>query len=236
MSLMTPSDSTAAMQETDPASPAGPQPGPSPRSVLAVRRLGARDYEPVWRAMQRYTDTRSAESADEIWLLEHLPVYTQGMNGRPEHLLDTGTIPVVQVDRGGQVTYHGPGQVVAYVLIDLRRRGLGVRQLVSALEQAVIGLLAGYRVAAEARRDAPGVYVAGRKVASLGLRVRRGCSYHGVALNVAMDLAPFGRIDPCGYPGLEVTQLADLGAPSEPPLVAEALLSQLTRTLGYTIG
>jgi len=202
--------------------------------ALIVRRLGRQDYEPVWRAMQAYTDTRTAESPDELWLLQHPPVFTQGLNGRPEHLLDPGAIPVIQVDRGGQVTYHGPGQVVAYVLLDLKRRGLGVRELVTTLEQSVIDLLADYGIDAQARRDAPGVYVAGRKIASLGLRVRRGCSYHGLSLNVAMDLAPFRRINPCGYQGLEVTQLAELGGPTDTVAVEEALLSHLVRLLGYT--
>ena len=202
--------------------------------ALIVRRLGRQDYEPVWRAMQAYTDTRTAESPDKLWLLQHPPVFTQGLNGRPEHLLDPGAIPVIQVDRGGQVTYHGPGQVVAYVLLDLKRRGLGVRELVTTLEQSVIDLLAEYGIAAQARRDAPGVYVAGRKIASLGLRVRRGCSYHGLSLNVAMDLAPFRRINPCGYQGLEVTQLAELGGPTDTAAVEEALLSHLVRLLGYT--
>lgn len=203
-------------------------------SELIVRRLGRRDYEPVWRAMQAYTDARTADSPDELWLVEHPPVFTQGLNGRPEHLLDPGGIPVIHVDRGGQVTYHGPGQAVAYVLLDLRRQGLGVRQLVTTLEQSVIGLLGDYGIGAEARRDAPGVYVAGRKIASLGLRVRRGCSYHGLSLNVAMDLSPFRRINPCGYQGLEVTQLSDLGGPADIPAVEEALLSHLVRHLGYT--
>ncbi|MFA7095571.1 MAG: lipoyl(octanoyl) transferase LipB [Gammaproteobacteria bacterium] len=202
--------------------------------ALIVRRLGRQDYEPVWRAMQAYTDTRTAESPDKLWLLQHPPVFTQGLNGRPEHLLDPGAIPVIQVDRGGQVTYHGPGQVVAYVLLDLKRRGLGVRELVTTLEQSVIDLLADYGIDAQARRDAPGVYVAGRKIASLGLRVRRGCSYHGLSLNVAMDLAPFRRINPCGYQGLEVTQLAELGGPTDTAAVEEALLSHLVRLLGYT--
>lgn len=202
--------------------------------ALIVRRLGRQDYEPVWRAMQAYTDARTAESPDELWLLQHPPVFTQGLNGQPEHLLDPGEIPVIRVDRGGQVTYHGPGQVVAYVLLDLKRRGLGVRELVTTLEQSVIDLLAEYGIAAQARRDAPGVYVAGRKIASLGLRVRRGCSYHGLSLNVAMDLAPFRRINPCGYRGLEVTQLADLGGPADTVAVEEALLSHLVRRLGYT--
>jgi lipoyl(octanoyl) transferase len=178
-----------------------------------LRWLGRVGYEPTWQAMQAFTDRRDAGTPDEIWFLEHAPVFTQGLNGRPEHLLATGDIPVVGIDRGGQVTYHGPGQLVVYVLVDLRRQGIGVRDLVVALEQAVVALAARRGIEAKGRRDAPGVYVAGRKLASLGLRVRRGCSYHGLALNVDMDLEPFGRINPCGMAGLAMTQLADEGAP-----------------------
>jgi len=161
--------------------------------------------------MQRFTDARTAETADEVWFLEHPPVFTQGLNGRPEHLLGTGDIPVVAIDRGGQVTYHGPGQLVVYPLLDLRRLHTGVRELVVRLESAVAALAARHGIAAGGRRDAPGVYVEGRKLASLGLRIRRGSSFHGLALNVDMDLEPFRRINPCGYAGLEMTQLADLG-------------------------
>lgn len=196
-----------------------------------LRRLGLRDYLPVWQQMQAFTDNRDTDTPDELWLVEHPPVFTQGMNGKPEHLLDPGDIPVVPVDRGGQVTYHGPGQVVAYPLLDLRRRGLGVRELVQRLEFGVIDLLAGYGIEAIGRRDAPGVYVDGRKIASLGLRVRHGCSYHGLSLNVAMDLAPFERINPCGYPGLEVTRTADLGGPTTWDEAATALVPYLLRQL-----
>jgi lipoyl(octanoyl) transferase len=181
---------------------------------IALHRLGRRPYEPVWQAMRELTDTRDAETPDQFWLVEHDPVFTQGQAGRPEHLLMPGDIPVVQTDRGGQVTYHGPGQVVLYPLIDVRRARLGVRDLVTGLEQAVIALLADYGVAARARPDAPGVYVetgAGEaKIASLGLRIRRGGSFHGVALNVDGDLSPFSRINPCGYAGMPMTRLADL--------------------------
>ena len=197
---------------------------------IVVRRLGRRDYEPVWRAMQAFTDSRSADTPDEAWLLEHPPVFTQGLNGRPEHLLITGDIPVVPVDRGGQVTYHGPGQVVLYLLIDLRRSGLGVRHLVSAMEQSVIALLAEHNIAAEARQDAPGVYVNSTKIASLGLRVRRGCSYHGLALNVDMDLTPFNRINPCGYAGMPVTDLRRLGLPLTVEQAGEALVRHFAAT------
>jgi len=177
---------------------------------LTVRHLGLREYEPVWRAMQEFTERRTPQTADELWLLQHPPVYTLGLNGKREHLLDPRDIPVVPVDRGGQVTYHGPGQLIAYPLVDIRRRALGVRALVSALEEAVVGLLADYGIEGYPRREAPGVYVGQRKIASVGLRIRRGASYHGVSLNVDMDLEPFGRINPCGYAGLEVTQLRDL--------------------------
>ncbi len=178
--------------------------------TLLVRRLGISDYEPTWRAMQSFTDERGPGTPDELWLLEHPPIYTQGQAGRPEHILDPGGIPVIQIDRGGQVTYHAPGQLVAYLLLDLRRAGLGVKSLVRLLEQSVIDLLAGYGIEAVARPAAPGVYVGDAKIAAVGLRVRRGCSFHGLALNVDMDLEPFSRINPCGYPGMAVTQIRDL--------------------------
>jgi len=190
-------------------SPRFPHPAPAP----TVRWLGRVEYEPTWREMQRITDTRDANTPDEIWLLEHPPVFTQGLNGDPSHVLGAGDIPVVQIDRGGQVTYHGPGQLVVYPLIDIRRAGLGVRDLVTALERAVIEYCASLGIEAECRKNAPGVYVAGRKVASVGLRIRRGASYHGLAFNVNMDLEPFQRINPCGYAGLQMTQLAALGQP-----------------------
>ena len=176
-----------------------------------VESLGRQDYEPLWRRMQRITDERGPDTPDRLWFCEHPPVFTLGMAASREHVLAPGDIPVVQIDRGGQVTYHGPGQLMIYPLIDVRRAGLGVRALVSALENSVIELLAGADIEAVARRDAPGVYVDGRKVASIGLRIRRGCSYHGMALNVDMDLEPFTRINPCGMQGLEVTDLRRLG-------------------------
>lgn len=205
---------------------------PSPQNLI-VRALGLREYEPVWEDMKRFTAERGESAADELWLLEHPPVYTQGLNGKAEHLLAPGAIPIVQVDRGGQVTYHGPGQLVAYVMMDLTRRGWGVRKLVSALEQAVVDLLADLDIRAAARPDAPGVYVDGAKVASLGLRVRRGKSYHGLSLNVHMDLEPFSRINPCGHQGLAVTQLRDLGCSLTLEALADRLTPQLTRHLGY---
>ncbi len=197
-----------------------------------VRELGRQPYEPVWRAMQRLTDARGPDTPDELWLVEHDPVFTLGQAGKPEHVLAAGGIPVLQVDRGGQVTYHGPGQIVAYPLVDLRRLGLGVRELVCRIEQAVIDLLAGYGIAATRRGGAPGIYVGGAKVMALGLRVRRGCSFHGLALNVAMDLEPYRRINPCGFQGLEVTSVLDLGGPGDPAAIKPALVAALSRTLG----
>jgi lipoyl(octanoyl) transferase len=198
---------------------------------LMVRALGRRDYVSVWRAMQAFTENRDIDSGDELWLVEHPPVYTLGLNGKPEHVLDPGAIPVVAVDRGGQVTYHGPGQIVAYALLDLRRLGLGPRQLVMALEQAVIDLLAENGITAVGRREAPGVYVNEAKIAAVGLRVRRGCCYHGLSFNVAMDLEPFSRINPCGYPGMAVTQLADLAAVGDEQLLARRLADKLAGRL-----
>lgn len=203
----------------------------SEAATLLVRELGRRDYVPVWREMQAFTERRAADTRDELWLVEHPPVFTMGLNGKPEHLLNPGDIPVVPVDRGGQVTYHGPGQIVAYTLLDLRRLGLGPRQLVTALEAGVIALLAEYGISAMGRRDAPGVYVDGAKIAALGLRVRRGCCYHGLSLNVAMDLEPFSRINPCGYPGLQVTQLSARVAPGERGDIARCLADKLAERL-----
>ena len=197
----------------------------------SVRHLGRVEYEPTWRAMRRFTEQRDARTPDEIWFLEHSPVFTLGVNASRAHLLAPGDIPVVQIDRGGQVTYHGPGQLVVYPLIDLRRAALGIRDFVTALECAVIELAAEYRIAAASRREAPGVYVAGRKLASVGVRVRRGSSYHGFALNVALDLTPFGRINPCGYAGLQMTQLAELGGPPSVEECAHALEPHLRRAL-----
>lgn len=201
--------------------------------TIAVRRLGRQPYEAVWRAMQRYTERREPHTPDELWLVEHPPIFTVGLNGKAEHLLAPGAIPVVQIDRGGQVTYHGPGQLVVYLLLDLRRRQLGVRELVNLMEQAVIALLAGYGIPATARRDAPGVYVEGAKIAALGLRIRHGCSYHGLAFNVAMELEPFTRINPCGHEGLAVTQLRALGVMEPEVMVAQRLLDTLAHHLGY---
>lgn len=201
-----------------------------------MHRLGRRPYEPVWRAMRDLTDQRDATTSDQLWLVEHDPVFTQGRAGKPEHVLMPGDIPVVETDRGGQVTYHGPGQVVAYPLLDVRRAGLGVRELVNCLERAVIALLAELGVEAHARPDAPGVYVGEAKIASLGLRIRRGASFHGVALNVDGDLSPFERINPCGYAGMAMTRVSDLvaGAPNVSTvaiLLARCLARELDREL-----
>jgi lipoyl(octanoyl) transferase len=200
-----------------------------------VRWLGRVEYEPTWRAMQTFTEQRDESTPDEIWLLEHPPVFTQGMNGKAEHLLAPGEIPVVNIDRGGQVTYHGPGQLVAYPLLDLRRLKLGVRELVVALENGIIKTVAHWGIEAAGRRDAPGVYVSGRKLASIGLRIKSGCSYHGLALNVAMDLAPFRRINPCGFQGLQVTQVSELGGPGDVEVVAKLLAENLSAIFSKNI-
>jgi lipoyl(octanoyl) transferase len=211
---------TARIQ-TDPALP-----------LLRVRELGLVDYQRTWRAMQAFTDARGPDTPDELWMLQHPPVFTLGQAGRPEHVLAPGEIPVLQVDRGGQVTYHGPGQIIAYPLVDLRRLGLGVRALVSRIEAAVIEVLADYGVAADRAAGAPGVYVEGVKIAALGLRVRKGCSFHGLAFNIDMDLEPFQRINPCGYAGLQVTCLAQLATASLPEVQAR-LVQRLACQFGY---
>ncbi|MBN8727994.1 MAG: lipoyl(octanoyl) transferase LipB [Xanthomonadales bacterium] len=194
---------------------------------LIVRRLGRQPYEPVWRAMQAFTDHRDATTPDELWLLEHDPVFTLGQAGKWEHVLAAGDIPVLPVDRGGQVTYHGPGQIVAYPLFDLRRMKLGVRELVCRIEQAVIDTLAEWNIVATRREGAPGVFVGGAKIAALGLRVRRGCTFHGLAFNVDMDLEPFHRINPCGYSGMAVTQVSDLGGPGSIGAVEAVLAAEI---------
>jgi len=178
---------------------------------INIRHLGQQDYQSCWQKMQDYTLTRDTDSADEIWVVEHPAVFTQGLNGQPEHLLTTSEIPVINTDRGGQITYHAPGQLVVYTLIDIQRRQIGVRQLVTVLEQAMIETLAQYGLQAAAKAEAPGVYIADKKIGSVGLRIKKGCSYHGLSLNNNMDLTPFSYINPCGYRNLQVTQLADLG-------------------------
>ncbi|MDY0925020.1 lipoyl(octanoyl) transferase LipB [Pantoea trifolii] len=203
-------------------------------NTLLVRQLGQRDWQPISDAMHHFTDQRDSNTADEIWLVEHHPVFTQGQAGKAEHLLMPGDIPVVQSDRGGQVTYHGPGQQVMYVLIDVKRRKMGVRELVTALEETVIATLADYDISARARPDAPGVYVGDDKICSLGLRIRKGCSFHGLALNVAMDLAPFLRINPCGYAGMQMTQLSQLQPRVTPADVRPRLVQHFARLSGFT--
>lgn len=201
--------------------------------TLGFRELGILPYEPTWHAMQRFTAEREPGTPDEVWLLEHQRVFTQGQAGKAEHVLFPGDIPVVQVDRGGQVTYHGPGQLVAYLMLDVRRSGIGVRDLVSRIEQSLIGLLDSYGVTAVSKPDAPGVYVDGAKIASLGLRIRNGRSFHGLALNVEMDLEPFRRINPCGYAGMAMTQLSQLAGPIALADVRERLRGELVERLGY---
>jgi lipoyl(octanoyl) transferase len=200
---------------------------------LRIKNLGLVDYRATWEAMRQLTEMRNPETTDEIWLVEHPPVFTLGRNGDPAHILNATGMPIVESDRGGQVTYHGPGQLVAYTLFDLNRLGIGIRSLVTGLENAVINTLSQYGIKAEAHRDAPGVYVAGKKIASLGLRIRKGCSYHGLSLNVDMDLTPFTAINPCGHPGLQVTQLVDLGVPVKTYEATVPLVGAVMREFGY---
>lgn len=198
---------------------------------IQIHALGHAEYALTWQAMREFTDQRSTTTSDEIWWVEHLPVFTLGQAGRTEHILTPGEIPVVQTDRGGQVTYHGPGQIVIYPLLQLKRYGLGARALVSLLEQSVVDWLAQFKITASPRADAPGVYVGDAKIAALGLRIRRGCSYHGVAVNIDMDLEPFTRINPCGHPGMAVTDLAALNINQTPEQAADALISRLRASL-----
>lgn len=202
--------------------------------ILTIRWLGRKDYQPCWTAMQEFTQSRNEETADEVWLLEHTPVFTQGQNGKPEHVLNPGDIPVVQTDRGGQVTYHGPGQLMVYTLIDLRRKKINVRELVTLLEQSVIDLLAEYNIPAAAKAEAPGVYVDHKKICSIGLRIRKGCSYHGIAFNVALDLEPFSRINPCGFAQLQMAQFSELGGLQTTQETGRALVKYLMKNLRYT--
>lgn len=200
---------------------------------LIIRQLGCADYVPVWEAMQAFTDQRSEQAADELWVVEHPPVFTQGQAGKAEHLLAPGNIPVVPVDRGGQVTYHGPGQLVAYFLVNIRRKKIGVRGLVNAIENTVVASLAEYGVESAPRPDAPGVYIGEQKVCSLGLRIRRGCSFHGLALNVNMDLSPFLRINPCGYAGMVMTQTADHNGPKTVAEAASLITKHFAANMHY---
>jgi len=210
-----------------------PTPSAQAPLVLQVKQFRAAAYEPLWQAMKDYTDSRNAQSPDQIWCVEHSPVFTQGQAGKPEHILQNSNIPLVQSDRGGQVTYHGPGQVVLYFLINLKRHGLSVREFVSLIEQQIIQLLAKYNISAELKDGAPGVYVAGQKIASLGLRVRKGCTYHGLSLNVDMDLAPFQQINPCGYAGLSMTQMSLFAEGVSFDGVERELLEGFVGALGY---
>ncbi|WP_459040684.1 lipoyl(octanoyl) transferase LipB [Stenotrophomonas sp. PSU-St83] len=215
--------------------PADAAPENRPPRPALVRDLGRQAYEPVWLAMQRFTDQRADETTDELWVVEHDPVFTLGQAGKDEHVLAPGAIPVLHVDRGGQVTYHGPGQIVIYPLLRLPRLGIGVRDYVCRIEQAIIDTLAEWNIGAERREGAPGVYVGNAKIAALGIRVRRGCTFHGLAFNVAMDLEPFHRINPCGYQGLQVTSVVDLGGPSGMDAVKTVLLEQLARQFGLRL-
>lgn len=201
------------------------------KNTLVVRQLASMDYTTVWQAMQAFTDSRNDQTCDEIWLVEHPPVFTQGQAGKAEHLLMPGNIPVVKADRGGQVTYHGPGQLIIYFMINLRRRKIGIRQLVTLIEDSIIGALSDYNIIAAAKPDAPGVYVDGKKIASLGLRVRKGCSFHGLALNVDMDLEPFLRINPCGYAGLKMIQSCDINGPQNITAASESLVTHIKHLL-----
>lgn len=203
------------------------------KNTLFYKELGLVEYQPIWQSMQQFTQNRDANSADQVWFLQHYPVFTQGQNGKAEHILAPGDIPVVQVDRGGQITYHGPGQIVAYLLIDLKRRNIGIRKLVTAIEQSVIDFLGEHGAMAQARCDAPGVYLDTTKIASLGLRVKRGCSYHGLAFNIDMDLEPFKRINPCGLSNITMTQVKDIGGPTDLAYVQSRLLHYLTKHLAY---
>lgn len=201
--------------------------------TLIIRWLDRQEYVSCWQAMKQFTDRRQQDTPDEIWLLEHNPVFTQGQNGKAEHILHAGNIPIVQTDRGGQVTYHGPGQLMIYTLLDLKRKKLTIRELVSKLEQSVIDFLAGQQVNAIAKREAPGVYVNGKKICSIGLRVRKGCAYHGIAFNIHLDLEPFNRINPCGFTGLQMTQLSELSNIKSVRLAGEQLIGHLMKNLGY---
>jgi lipoyl(octanoyl) transferase len=203
-------------------------------NTVIIRWLGQQDYSTCWQAMQQFTQRRDEQTIDELWLLEHHPVFTQGQNGKPEHILDPGTIPIVQTDRGGQVTYHGPGQLMVYTLIDIQRKKLNVRELVTHLEQSVIDLLMSQGIQAFSQRKAPGVYVNEKKICSVGLRIRRGCAYHGIAFNVHMDLTPFTRINPCGFTSLKMTQLSALGSLKKTQETGHQLTNYLIKNLGYT--
>ncbi len=202
---------------------------------IKLKYHGQSEYEPVWRAMQEFTNNRDKQTLDELWMVEHPPVFTQGQAGKAEHILNAGNIPIIQVDRGGQVTYHGPGQIVIYPLIDLKRHKIGIKALVNGIEEALIQTMYEYGVIAKRKEKAPGVYVENKKIASLGLRVRKGCTFHGLAFNIRMDLEPFSRINPCGYAGLEVTQLSELNQLVDFNKVQELLIKKLCEVLNFTV-
>ena len=223
------------MDAVSAACAADASPAPAAAPAARLRDLGRQPYEPVWRAMQAFTDARTGATPDELWLVEHEPVFTLGQAGKPEHVLMPGDIPVVQVDRGGQVTYHGPGQIVLYPLLDLKRLKVGVKEYVCRVEQAMIDTLGDWNILATRRDGAPGVYVNGAKIGALGIRVRRGCTFHGLAFNVAVDLSPFARINPCGYAGLAVTSMLDLGGPSGADAVKPVLIDHVARQFGLAV-
>ena len=204
------------------------------KSQIKLKYLGLSQYERVWRKMQEFTNARDSETQDELWMVEHPPVFTQGQAGKIEHVLNPGNIPIIETDRGGQVTYHGPGQIVIYPLIDLKRHKIGIKALVSGIEEALIQTMKAYHITAKRKENAPGVYVDGKKIASLGLRVRKGCTFHGLAFNIRMDLEPFSRINPCGFIGLEVTQLSLLNDLVEFNIVQEILIKKLCEVLAFT--
>ncbi|MCD6040210.1 MAG: lipB [Gammaproteobacteria bacterium] len=201
---------------------------------VIIRMLGLKDYLSAWQAMRQFTDARNENTVDEIWLLEHPPVFTQGQNGKPEHLLSPHNIPVIRTDRGGQVTYHGPGQLIIYTLIDLKRKKFHVRNIINLLERSIMQLLASYHIQAKTKCEAPGVYVEDKKICSIGLRIRRGCSFHGLALNINMDLNPFLSIHPCGFPQLKMTQMIELNKTADSLVIGKKLIEHLTTNLGYT--
>ncbi len=207
-----------------------------PSDTLLVKILGRQPYEPVWQAMQSFTEHRTKDTPDEIWLLEHEPVFTLGRNGKKEHILDKTNIPIIEIDRGGQVTYHGPGQLIVYLMIDIKRHGLGVRKLVTLIEQSITDTLNEYQLNARAKKEAPGVYIGDAKIAALGLRIKKGCSFHGLSLNLNMDLTPFKQINPCGYKNLEVVQLSDYIEDIELSKVQQQLTFHLSKNLGYKNG
>lgn len=207
-----------------------------PSDTLLVKILGRQPYEPIWQAMQSFTEHRTKDTPDEIWLLEHEPVFTLGRNGKKEHILDKTNIPIIEIDRGGQVTYHGPGQLIVYLMIDIKRHGLGVRKLVTLIEQSITDTLNEYQLNARAKKEAPGVYIGDAKIAALGLRIKKGCSFHGLSLNLNMDLTPFKQINPCGYKNLEVVQLSDYIEDIELSKVQQQLTFHLSKNLGYKNG